>query len=429
MKDNNLNICLMNDSFPPLIDGVSNTVQNYANILTNMGHDVTVAVPNFPNAFDSYNYNVLRYKSFPTTKLVGYRTGYPFSASLLNELENKNLDILHSHCPFASTILGRVARERIDIPLIMTYHTKFDIDIERVLKNKLATDTVVKAVVENISSCDEIWAVSNGAAENLREIGYNGDIYIMKNGVDFPKGESREKEIEQILLKYKINKTKPIYLFVGRLRWYKGVKIILEGLAKLKKIGRDFTMIFIGKGEDQEEMENYAKELGIYEKCLFVGAIYDRNELRRFYSLSDLFLFPSSYDTFGLVVVEAAACKTPSILIKNSAAAENVKDGINGWTIDENAESMFNCLSQIGNKMDLLKNAGEKAYETLYFSWEDSLKEAYERYLIVIDKYKSGETHRKFKTIDEFYNAIGKICEEITVSREIRNNIMEVLLK
>ena len=90
---------------------------------------------------------------------------------------------------------------------------------------------------------------------------------------------------------------------------------------------------------------------------------------------------------------------------------------------------MFNCLFQIGDKIELLKKVGDNAYNSLYFSWEDSIKEAYERYLVVIDKYKSGETHRKFKTIDEFYNAIGKICEEITVSREIKNNIMEVFLK
>ena len=79
-----MNVCLLNDSFPPLIDGVANTVINYAENLMAFGDKVTVAVPQYPDVTDNYDYEVLRYPSFNTTKLVGYRAGYPFIGSAVN---------------------------------------------------------------------------------------------------------------------------------------------------------------------------------------------------------------------------------------------------------------------------------------------------------------------------------------------------------
>ena len=73
-------IALLNDSFPPTIDGVANVVTNYARILHDDGYPVMVATPEYPGVTDDYPYPVLRYASVNTTRLVGYRAGYPFSA-------------------------------------------------------------------------------------------------------------------------------------------------------------------------------------------------------------------------------------------------------------------------------------------------------------------------------------------------------------
>lgn len=79
-----MNVCLINDSFPPLIDGVANTVLNYASIIEREYGTATVATPYYPGADDSaYPYKVVRFPSIDTTKLVGYRAGFPFSAETL----------------------------------------------------------------------------------------------------------------------------------------------------------------------------------------------------------------------------------------------------------------------------------------------------------------------------------------------------------
>ena len=147
---------------------------------------------------------------------------------------------------------------------------------------------------------------SHGAGENLRSIGYQGDYQVMENGVDMPRGRVSEEAITAATTDYDLPEGVPVFLFVGRMMWYKGLRIILDALKLLQAGGQDFRMVFIGSGADAAEVQEYAKPLG--SKCIFTGAISQRETLRAWYCRADLFLFPSSYDTNGLVVREAAAC-------------------------------------------------------------------------------------------------------------------------
>ncbi|MBO7384731.1 MAG: glycosyltransferase, partial [Clostridia bacterium] len=124
-----MRVALLNDSFPPQVDGVVNAVVNYAAVLSARGHDVTVAVPSNPDAVDDYPFPVIRYQSLDTTKMFGYRAGNPLSLNAVQSLAAFAPDIVHSHCPIVSTLLARTLRETTPAPLVFTYHTKFDIDI------------------------------------------------------------------------------------------------------------------------------------------------------------------------------------------------------------------------------------------------------------------------------------------------------------
>ncbi|MCQ2453905.1 MAG: glycosyltransferase [Clostridia bacterium] len=101
---------LLNDSFPPQIDGVANAVINYASLLHGRGDDVMVITPAYPGVEDHYDYEVLRYSSVDTTKIIGYRAGYPFSASAVQRVVDFAPDILHTHCPVSSLLMARVVR-------------------------------------------------------------------------------------------------------------------------------------------------------------------------------------------------------------------------------------------------------------------------------------------------------------------------------
>ena len=373
----------------------------------------------FLRADDSvFDFPVLRYPSIDMTKLVGYRAGLPFSAELMDSLEKRSFDIIHSHCPITSTLLARALRDRIHVPLVFTYHTKFDIDIANAVKSRVLQEEAARILARNISACDEVWTVSRGAGENLHKLGYEGDYIIMPNGVDFPRGRVDDALIRQVTGDYDLPEGLPLFLFVGRMMWYKGIRIILDALKKLSESGRDFRMVFVGGGNDKDEIVAYCESLGLSDRVFFVAPIHDRSAIRAWYCRADLFLFPSTFDTNGLVVREAAACGLASVLVAGSCAAEDVTDGVNGFLIEENADSMAAMLEKLGGDAGRMHTVGENALRDLYMSWEEAVRRAYERYAVVIDNYRSGRCRPKEQLSDEFIHAVAKNMDASNRNRQ-----------
>lgn len=387
-----LNVCLLSDSFPPIIDGVANAVVNYAKNIKKHGGYASVVTPSYPDAQDTgYPFRVLRYPSIDVRKnTTGYMAGIPFSPELSAHLMKQNVDILHAHAPMMSALLTRVLRKRIDAPTIITYHTKYDIDITNVVKSKPLQVIGIKSVVNNINTFDEVWVVSRGAGENLKSMGFQGDYYVMPNGVDFTREPVNPSLAEKVASGYDLPAGVPLYFYAGRLMWYKGFRITLDALKKLRDLGQDFRMVIVGDGGDADEIKAYTRTLGLSDRVFFAGAVFDREQLKAWYTRADLFLFPSTFDSNGLVVREAAACNLPSVLIRNSCAAENTQDDRNAFLISENAESMLQLLQKLNRDPEHVRQVGIRSGEELYLSWENAVLRAMDRYHVVQEIYKSG---------------------------------------
>ena len=423
-----MKICLLNDSFPPAMDGVVNVVLNYgAHLVADHGAQVAVGTPEYPDAhYDQYPYRVIPYPSLDTTALTsGYRAGLPFSGKAVEELAAFGPDVIHSHCPVASTILARLLREQIEAPVVFTYHTKFDIDIHRAVKLPVAAEETIRAMVANIEACDEVWVVSRGAGENLKSLGYAGDYRVMNNGVDFARGRVDEAAVGKATAGYDLPAGVPVLLFVGRMMTYKGLPLILDALKLVMDGGQDFRMVFIGKGPDKELMEEKARALGLDRKCIFVGPVYDRDALRAWNTRADLFLFPSTFDTNGLVVREAAACGLGCVLIKGSCAAEGITDGRNGFLIDESPEAMAALLRKVCPDLDRLHQVGQHAMDEIYLSWQSAVDEAYDRYGAILELKKSGALPPKRKLPTDYLVALAsRSMEERVRRRRIRLELL-----
>ena len=250
-----LNICLLNDSFPPVIDGVANAVLNYAAHIQKSLGNALVVTPDYPGAKDDYAFPVIRYQSFNTEKLVGYRTGNPLSSGLLKKIGEHDIDIIHTHCPLISGYIARMLRETTSAPIILTYHTKYDIDIANNVKMKGLQETAIKWLMANICACDDVWVVSKGAGENLRGLGFDGEYTVVENGVDFAKGMAPQDEIKNISREYGLmEEDVPVFMFAGRMMWYKGLRLIIDALSRIKSQGCRFKMVFVGSGVEEDEI-------------------------------------------------------------------------------------------------------------------------------------------------------------------------------
>ncbi len=442
-----MNVCLLNDSFPPVIDGVANTVMNYASVLSGMdGVNVAVGTPEYPDAdYSSYPYTVIPYTSYDTTAIIsGYRAGNPLAMTAINPLKDFSPDIIHTHCPISSTILARILRKETDAPIIFTYHTKFDVDVAIATKSRLLQKESIHGIVSNISACDEIWTVSKGAGENLRSLGYEGEYIVMNNGVDFAKGRADDAAVAAATAGYDLPDGIPVFLFVGRIMKYKGLPLILDAVRKLSEADTDYRMVFIGSGKDANELKATVTEYGItlYEKTendihkttgcfehgavIFTGPVYDRNALRAWNTRADLFLFPSTYDTNGIVVREAAACGLASVLIRDSCAAEGITDGRNGYTIDEKPEDLYNLLKSVSSQLSKAAEVGQNAMDEIYISWEDSVKTAYKRYEEILRMKASGElTKRRKGASDVLIDMSAAITDRFTEMSQIPGELYD----
>ncbi|MDO5399469.1 MAG: glycosyltransferase [Eubacteriales bacterium] len=418
---NELNVCLINDSFPPAIDGVANAVTNYARIISQRHGRATVVTPFYPDADDTqFPFPVVRYPSVDMTKQIGYRAGIPFAPELIMNLEQQGYSIIHSHCPVTSTVFARELRERIHVPIVFTYHTKFDIDIANAVKSRLLQEEAARLLVQNIQACDEVWTVSRGAGANLESLGYEGAWQVMPNGVDLPRGRVPQAQIAAATAGYDLPEKVPVFLFVGRMMWYKGIRLILDALGQLARAGREFRMVFVGGGGDKEEIVSYSHSLDLDRRVFFVPPIHDREQLRAWYCRADLFLFPSTFDTNGLVVREAAACGLASVLISGSCAAEDVLDGVNGFCIRESADDMAALLAGLLGDREKMQQVGQNAQDQLYLSWEDAVGNACRRYGEVTENYARGLYPRRRDAFDELYSAASPAIDGATRRREQR---------
>lgn len=391
-----LKIAIGTEAFPPTVDGISTVAKCYADIINEKLGEAVIVTPKNPNQQDyKYPYEIYRYKSLFTFG-EGYPVGWPFKEQFALDIIAKEFDILHSHCPIATSYFFRRINRIKRIPQVLTYHTKYEYDFEERIPTYAIKHRAYGFLLNNIKSADEVWVTSNGTAQSLRKVGYEGDYIVMPNGCDLPKVSITDDERAMIRRKHNIPEGIPVFIFVGRMMWYKNIKLILDAMKLLESRGRDFRLLMLGMGPDENSIKKYTHKLGLDDKVIYTGQLLDRSELQIYYSTSDLLVFPSLFDTNGLVVRESAASATPALLVQDSCAAEGIIDAETGFLCFESAHSIASKIDQIIDNKDLLCRVGKKAQDDIYISWEDSITNAYNRYQIIIDKFNSTK-HEKYK--------------------------------
>jgi glycosyltransferase involved in cell wall biosynthesis len=203
----------------------------------------------------------------------------------------------------------------------------------------------------------------------------------MENGCDLPDGLRAPQKLDEARAIIGVGE-RPTLLYVGRLMWYKNIRLLLDALALLRARQIPFRMVFAGDGYDAEEIRAYAADRGLTEggAVRFAGKVSDRALLRALYASADLFVFPSAFDTSGLVVQEAAACACPSLLLRGCCAAERVIDGVNGFLCEESPESVADAMQRALSDAAQLARMGRAAQKTVCQSWAQALEAAWQRY-------------------------------------------------
>ena len=378
------NVGLFCDVFPPVMDGVSVCMQNYAYWMQKKVGGVCVVTPSVPDAdYSKLDYKVFDYFSFPVPMRHPYVTGIAeIDPTFLARIATTRFKILHAHCPFASGMAAmRIARLQ-KLPLVATFHSKYRDDFARVLP-KLAVDMVIDQIIDFYERADLVWVPQESVIDVIREYGFKGHVEVMDNGSDLV-ADYPEKYFVEARQRLGIAPEEFVLLFVGQHIWEKNPRLIIDGLARIPDV--PFRMFFVGIGYAAEEMKALVSERGLDSKVTFVGSITDRAKLTDYYAASDLFLFPSLYDNAPLVVREAAALHSPAVMAKGATASTILEDGVNGFLVENDADKMAALLRELIHDPERVHRVGVQASKTIVRSWEDCVEEVIDRYNSLLRK-------------------------------------------
>jgi N-acetyl-alpha-D-glucosaminyl L-malate synthase BshA len=174
--------------------------------------------------------------------------------------------------------------------------------------------------------------------DTLRLFNITKDIKVIYNFIDFekyPEIDSEECQRHTIA-----DKNERIITHVSNLRPVKRVADVITIFYKIQK-EIPSKLLVVGEGPDRESIEHQAKNLGIFDKILFLGNSHEVNKLLCY---SDLFLLPSETESFGLAALEAMAARTPVISTNSGGLPEVNVQGVTGF------------LSNVGDTDDMAKN-------------------------------------------------------------------------
>jgi len=165
----------------------------------------------------------------------------------------------------------------------------------------------------------------------------------------------------------------PTFLYVGRLKRYKGVEVALRALALVRGDRPGVTLDIAGTGDDADRLRRLAGSLGIAEAVRFHGFVSEASKRELFRTVTAN-LFPSPKEGWGLTVMEAAACGTPSLASDSPGLRDSVRDGITGFLVPHgDPAALASRMRELADDPGLVARLGRAARaHASAWSWDDA---------------------------------------------------------
>lgn len=339
---------ILNAIHAQTIGGVDQVFRNYSEVLTQNGHEVALLI--------SQNGN----ENFPTKKIFKLKNFSQISdfIKLLWIVKTFKPDVIFCH----SNRLMKWMR------FLRFFSNSKSIAVNHGIsfKNSLICDYII-SINQQISDL----VVAKGF-EKTRS-------FILPNVI----------KVDQKYLEKKLQNPPKIGIY-GRIEKRKGFDILLKAAAILAQRNQDFHLKIGGfevfQGYSLQDIQDLAKELGIFEKCQFVGTVFDK---KKFFEDVDILCVPSREEPFGLVILEGFLFSTLVISSNTDGGNFLIKDGENGLIFEnENPQDLAQKISELLKKAEIYNSLTKKAFLRLEkeFSF-DSLKIEIEKILSTIQKH------------------------------------------
>ena len=408
-NNNKKTIAIFCDAYYPAVDGVIKVFENHAKLLS-AKNNVIVCVPKHKSRVDNKrNYLVIGTASMPVSS-VGYDLGFPNNDTFFNKAMKKaRIDIIHLHSPFSLGNYAVSLAKKKHIPVIGTFHSLYKQDFYKATKNKAISKILTNIIISVFNKCNIVTTMNNFAAEKLRDYGYTGEIILLQNATDFKMSNKYIQKIKKVREELCLYDYDMVFSYMGRIITEKQVFFILDILKELKERGYKIKLIVIGTGVEIVKFKNKIREYKLKDNIYLAGMVKDAAKKASLIGASDLFVFPSTYDTDGIVKIEAAYMKIPTICVENTGVSSTITDNVNGYISKLDKKIFTDRIINIFKDKEKLKIIGENAYRDLAITWNDiynDLVQIYENEINknTIERIKRARKYRKISKQDKTKN-------------------------
>jgi glycogen(starch) synthase len=399
--------------YPPVLVGGLGTYASYiTRQFVEIGHDVSVLTLNpgnlpvreivggvevhRPMIADATNIFPL----FVTEDLRKWGTNIKFfndvfiynilsAAKFLNELVKKEgykYDVLCFH-DWLSAISGLIIKNELRIPLVFHVHsTEWG-------RTGNKGSQVVSYVEDTMALvANGVITVSYAMRDDLVRHGWDAKkIHAVWNGVDAERydpenvnGEAVRKLREQ----YGIKEKERMILFVGRLTWVKGVRNLIQGMPSVLNEFPDTKLVILGRGEEQKDIMELVERIALNGKVIYRFEFVPEDERILHYAAADLCVFPSTYEPFGIVSLEAMSMKKPTIVGARGVVGfreQVIPSGSEQTGLHVNGDDPSDiawAIKEILKDPERAKRMGENGRERVlkYFTWRTAAEQTIDVY-------------------------------------------------
>lgn len=369
---------LFTDSYLPTTDGVVSSILAYKAGLEKKGHKWYIFAPDAQGA--KAEIGVYRYKSITFPPYPQYRAAiFPYVGGEI--AKETGVQLVHSKAMATMALAAVSFASRCRLPSIASLETMIPDGVHYIIKNEGAQQIGRKIAWEYLkwlySNFDIVTAPSRHTQGLLAQ--NNVESEVLPTPVDAGffkpnlKGESVKKE-------FGIS-GKKLVLSVGRIVKEKDYSFLVRAAKEMRD--PDAYFMIVGRGPYLGELQKEIVRAGVQDRMRIEGSFFDRKKLVDIYNAGDVFAFASPFETQGLVHLEAMACGTPACCLEDTAPAEAIANGKNGYVFSHDpqdcAEKLAKCIERKGR----LSHAARKAVVDRYSipSLSEKLAEKYRRLL------------------------------------------------
>ncbi len=346
-----MHILMISDVFFPRINGVSTSIESFRRELLSRGHQVTLLCPDYPadqpgaGTVDLVERGVVRIPSRrapldPEDRLMKW-------GELMRQvpvMAERNVDLVHVHTPFVAHYAGRRLARRLGVPLVETYHTFFEEYADKYVP--LLPASWLRALARRWSrtqcnAVDRLIVPSTPMKAALEAYGVATPMSVIPTGLPNPPDVAPDAT-SAFRARHGIPTGTPLLLYVGRVAREKNIDVLVEMLPAVLERHPEAILVIAGEGPARATLEKRVESAGLTSSLRFLGYLCRESELPAAYRATDLFVFASTTETQGLVILEALAQGTPVVAVAEMGTRD-VLDESGGCRIVEDDPADFSA--------------------------------------------------------------------------------------